>query len=48
MQALEDDLENLEFLLEDARCAGNQQAIYVLGKQREHVLRRIQETRTKR
>lgn len=45
MPALEDQLENLEFLLERARCAGDQEAIYVLTKQRDFTVAQIGVTR---
>ena len=44
----EDQLDNIEHCLEQALCAGDQEAIYCLRKQREHVLKAIAETRTPR
>jgi hypothetical protein len=46
MMCLEDQLENLEFLLERARCAGDQEAIHVLTKQRDYTVAQIAVTRT--
>ena len=45
MPPLEDRLENLEFLLEQAREAGNQEAIHVLTKQRDFTVAQIGVTR---
>ena len=46
MMPLEDTLENIEWCLEQALCAGDQEAIYCLRKQREHTLKSIAQTRT--
>ena len=46
MEPPEDRLELIECCLEQARCAGDQEAIYVLNAQRAVTLRTIAETRT--
>ena len=47
MPALEDTLENLEYLLEQAREAGNPNDIHCLTAQRNSVIAQIAATRRK-
>lgn len=48
MAPLEDRLEEIEYHLENARNAGNQQSIHVLTAMRNHTIHQIHTTRLHR